>query len=118
MAGKIAAYLHGEISLAQLVDWAESAIHDGEFDERDIDVLRSVVARLGLADVRAFGVEWNDWKPRVSSKSAKQAVTSSSQTTPAGTRAAAVPKHREVAAGTLRSILRQAGLSAEEFGSL
>jgi len=60
VAGKIAAYLHGEISLAQLVDWAESAIQDGEFDERDIDVLRSVVARLGLADVRAFGVEWND----------------------------------------------------------
>jgi len=46
VAGKIAAYLHGEISLAQLVDWAESAIQDGESDERDIDVLRSVVARL------------------------------------------------------------------------
>jgi predicted RNA binding protein YcfA (HicA-like mRNA interferase family) len=28
-----------------------------------------------------------------------------------GTRTATVPKHREVAAGTLRSILRQAGLS-------
>ena len=54
----------------------------------------------------------------VSSKSAKQAVTSSSQTTSAGTRTATVPKHREVAAGTLRRILRQAGLSAEEFGSL
>jgi predicted RNA binding protein YcfA (HicA-like mRNA interferase family) len=40
------------------------------------------------------------------------------KTTPAGTRTATVPKHREVAAGTLRSILRQAGLSAEEFGSL
>jgi predicted RNA binding protein YcfA (HicA-like mRNA interferase family) len=40
------------------------------------------------------------------------------KTTRAGTRTATVPKHREVAAGTLRSILRQAGLSAEEFGSL
>jgi len=60
VANKIAAYLHGEISLAQLVDWAESAISDGEFDDRDIDVLRSVVARLGIADVRAFGLEWND----------------------------------------------------------
>lgn len=40
------------------------------------------------------------------------------KTTPAGTRTATVPKHREVAAGTLRSILRQSGLSAEEFGSL
>jgi hypothetical protein len=47
-------------SLAQLVDWAESAIWDGEFDDSEIDVLRSVVARLGIADVRTFGLEWND----------------------------------------------------------
>ena len=40
------------------------------------------------------------------------------KTMPAGTRTATVPKHPEVAAGTLRSILRQAGLSPEEFGSL
>ena len=40
------------------------------------------------------------------------------RTTSAGTRTATVPKHREVAAGTLRSILRQAGLSAEEFATL
>jgi predicted RNA binding protein YcfA (HicA-like mRNA interferase family) len=38
--------------------------------------------------------------------------------TAAGTRTATVPKHHEVAAGTLRSILRQAGLSAEEFDAL
>ena len=35
-----------------------------------------------------------------------------------GTRTATVPKHREVAAGTLRSILRQAGISQEEFDDL
>jgi predicted RNA binding protein YcfA (HicA-like mRNA interferase family) len=35
-----------------------------------------------------------------------------------GTRTATVPKHREIAAGTLRSILRQAGLSETEFESL
>jgi predicted RNA binding protein YcfA (HicA-like mRNA interferase family) len=31
---------------------------------------------------------------------------------------ATVPAHREVAIGTLRSILRQAGLSVEEFDAL
>ncbi len=31
---------------------------------------------------------------------------------------AIVPRHREVAIGTLRSILRQAGLSVEEFEAL
>ncbi len=35
-----------------------------------------------------------------------------------GTRTATVPKHREDAAGTIRSILRQAGLSETEFNQL
>jgi hypothetical protein len=60
VADKIAAYLHGETSLAQLVDWAESAIQDGEFDERDMEVLKSVLSRLGVADVRTFCLEWSD----------------------------------------------------------
>lgn len=40
------------------------------------------------------------------------------KTTTDGTRTATVPKHREVAAGTIRSILRQAGLNAEDFEKL
>lgn len=35
-----------------------------------------------------------------------------------GVRTATVPRHREVTVGTLRSILRQAGLSVEEFEQL
>ena len=35
-----------------------------------------------------------------------------------GTITATVPKHRDLAAGTLRSILRQARLSPEEFSRL
>ncbi|MFY9621652.1 MAG: hypothetical protein WAM70_06470 [Pyrinomonadaceae bacterium] len=60
VAERIASYLHHELSLSQLVDWAEGAMMEGEFDERDIDVLKTVVSRLGLADVRAFGLEWDD----------------------------------------------------------
>ena len=55
VADKIAAYLHHELTLAQLVDWAEHAMMDGELAERDAKTLSSVVARLGVADVRAFG---------------------------------------------------------------
>ena len=40
------------------------------------------------------------------------------RTAEAGTRTATVPKHREVAAGTLHSILRQAGINAEDFDAL
>ncbi|MDA0367381.1 MAG: type II toxin-antitoxin system HicA family toxin [Proteobacteria bacterium] len=36
----------------------------------------------------------------------------------AGVRTAIVPKHREIAVGTLRSILRQAGITQEEFENL
>jgi predicted RNA binding protein YcfA (HicA-like mRNA interferase family) len=35
-----------------------------------------------------------------------------------GIRTTVVPRHREVAAGTLRSILRQAGLNWDEFEAL
>jgi predicted RNA binding protein YcfA (HicA-like mRNA interferase family) len=35
-----------------------------------------------------------------------------------GMRTVIVPKHREIALGTLRSILRQAGLNIDEFESL
>jgi predicted RNA binding protein YcfA (HicA-like mRNA interferase family) len=35
-----------------------------------------------------------------------------------GTRTAIVPRHREVVVGTLRSIMRQAGLASDEFERL
>jgi hypothetical protein len=60
VAEKIAAYLRREIALAQLVDWAENAMMDGQFDDESLDVAPAVVARLGVADVRAFGLEWQD----------------------------------------------------------
>ena len=60
VADKIAAYLHHEITLAQLVDWAENAMMDGDFSEREMSALRAVVSRLGVADVRAFGLSWED----------------------------------------------------------
>jgi len=60
VADKIAAYLRHEITLAQLVDWAESAMLDGELAEGDAKMLSTVIARLGVADVRAFGLAWED----------------------------------------------------------
>lgn len=57
---KIAAYLRHDISLAQLVDWAEGVLLEGELDEADAATVSRVVARLGVADVRAFGLTWED----------------------------------------------------------
>ena len=60
VADKIAAYLHHEIRLAQLVDWAEHAMMEDEFEEDGVAAIRSAVSRLGVADVRAFGLTWED----------------------------------------------------------
>lgn len=59
-AAKIAAYLHHEITLAELVGWAEDAVMEGEFSPSEMNTLRAVTARLGVADVRAFGLAWED----------------------------------------------------------
>ena len=60
VAEKIAAHLQHRISLPELVDWAENAMMDGEFDEKDAATISGVVARLGVSDVRAFGLTWTD----------------------------------------------------------
>jgi tellurite resistance protein len=60
VAEKLAAYLHHETPLAQLVDWAENAVMDGEFAPAEAAMLTHVIARLGVADVRAFGLTWED----------------------------------------------------------
>jgi len=41
-----------------------------------------------------------------------------SKVSPDGTRIAIVPKHAEVKVGTIRSILRQAGITPEEWDKL
>ena len=60
VTGKIAAYLRHEISIAQLVSWAEDALMEGEFAENEAGTIADVVAQLGVADVRAFGLTWDD----------------------------------------------------------
>lgn len=60
VADKITAYLQHKIGVDDLVDWAESTMMDAEFAEADSNILRKVVPRLGVADVRAFGLTWED----------------------------------------------------------
>ncbi|MBI5385231.1 MAG: hypothetical protein HZA90_11170 [Verrucomicrobia bacterium] len=62
VAEKLAAYLRHETPLVQLVDWAESAVMDGEFPPAEAPMLTRVVARLGVADVRAFGLTGDEIK--------------------------------------------------------
>jgi hypothetical protein len=59
-AGKLIDYIHHDISLKELVDWAESAMMEADFEERDYAILRDIISHIGLADVRAFGMSWED----------------------------------------------------------
>lgn len=60
VADKLGAYLRHELSLAALVDWAESALMNNDFDPADLATIRDAVARIGAADVRTFGLAWDD----------------------------------------------------------
>ena len=59
VASQLRDYLQHRISRAALVDWAEHAMMDEEFD-RDFETIREITGRLGLADVREFGLTWED----------------------------------------------------------
>jgi len=60
VAEKLVAHLHHGLTLVQLVDWAETALMDGDIDESQTEQISTALARLGVADVRAFGLTWED----------------------------------------------------------
>jgi hypothetical protein len=60
VANKLAAYLGHELTLGDLVDWAEDALQGGTFEVKDAKLLAAVIGRLGVADMRAFGLAWED----------------------------------------------------------
>lgn len=60
VAEKLTSYLQHRLDLASLVDWAERAMMDREFSPDNHETIRNAVAHLGLADVQAFGLTWED----------------------------------------------------------
>ena len=60
VAEKLTQYLHHETSLNQLVDWAETALMEDENIPEDAAIIANVLARIGVADVRAFGLTFED----------------------------------------------------------
>ena len=57
---KILDYLNRKMTLQELVDWAEDGMMEGEISEENFDVIRDIIAALGLADVQVFGLSWDD----------------------------------------------------------
>lgn len=53
-------YLQHKCSLNELVEWAEVAFMEGNIQGEDSEIVRDILARIGLADVKAFGLFWED----------------------------------------------------------
>lgn len=60
VAAKLTDYLRHRLTLEELVDWAEKAMMEEEFEESYFEELRDILSRLGLADAEKFGLTWED----------------------------------------------------------
>ncbi len=59
-AKKMLSYMKHQITINELVDWAENAAMEGKFKSGQEKILREVTGRIGVADVKAFGLTWED----------------------------------------------------------
>lgn len=60
VGSKLQSYLNNELSLAQLVDWAETALIDAELEEGYDKLIFDIIARIGVADVDGFKLSWQE----------------------------------------------------------
>ncbi len=57
---RINAYLNQQLSLSELVDWAETILIEPNIPEdEDVDTLMDVLMYLGAADTRGFPLTWD-----------------------------------------------------------
>ena len=61
LARMLIKYINREIDLSNLINWAEDMIVDANFEDEHFELLRDILARIGLADVREFGLSWDDY---------------------------------------------------------
>jgi hypothetical protein len=60
LADKLIKYINRKIDLPSLISWAEDMIREADFENGSFELIREILARLGLADVREFGLTWDD----------------------------------------------------------
>jgi hypothetical protein len=60
LVDKLVQYINRQIDLVALVAWSEDMMQEGDLDGKDFALLRDILSRIGLADVREFGLSWDD----------------------------------------------------------
>jgi hypothetical protein len=60
LANMLIKYINREIDLSSLISWEEEMVKDADFEKEHFELLRDILARIGFADVREFGLSWDD----------------------------------------------------------
>jgi len=60
LAEMLMRYINREIDLSSLVSWAEDMLKETDFENSSFELIREILANIGLADVREFGLTWDD----------------------------------------------------------
>ena len=60
LAEMLIKYINRGIDLSGIVNWAEDMMKEAYFESSNFELIRDILARIGLADVREFGFAWND----------------------------------------------------------
>ena len=57
---KVLEYLQHQIRLEEMVHWSENLLMNSNFEDDNEHTVRNILARIGSADVKAFGLTWED----------------------------------------------------------
>ena len=57
---KVLEYLQHQITLDEIVNWSEGILMNNNFEDDKAHTVRNILARIGSADVKAFGLTWED----------------------------------------------------------
>ena len=57
---KLLSYLQHRLTLEEVVHWVEDTLMVGNFEDDDTHTIRNILARIGSADVKNFGLTWED----------------------------------------------------------
>ena len=60
LADMLMRYIKRDITLQALVSWAEDMVNEGDFEDDAFDIIKDILLRLGFADVREFGLTWDE----------------------------------------------------------
>jgi hypothetical protein len=60
IADMLIMYINRKIDLSTLVNRAEDMIRESDFENESFELIRESLAHIGLADVREFGLTWDD----------------------------------------------------------